>query len=311
MTSLTLAADVGGTNTRIALCHGHTVDQSTVRRYENEKFDSLEDVLKLYATEVPSKPDAVCVAVAGPVRDGVGQLTNRDWTISAEKLQEISGAPNAYVINDLEAQGHALDHVAGQLILGTPPPADHGTRLVIGVGTGFNAAPVHSSDDSYHVAASEAGHTTLPVWNEDSLALAQSIISEHGFASVEEALSGRGLLRIHAHMTDAEPHPDGMAITEKALNDPTSEEARSARLMAEILGRVAGDLALVHLPEGGVYLIGGMSRALGPWLQSQAFETGYLDKGRFSNFMHSFPVFWIEDDYAALIGCAGYVIRNL
>ena len=36
---------------------------------------------------------------------------------------------------------------------------------------------------------------------------------------------------------------------------------------------------------------------------------GYLDKGRLSDFLRTFPVALVEDDYAALTGCADYVAR--
>ena len=73
-----------------------------------------------------------------------------------------------------------------------------------------------------------------------------------------------------------------------------------------LLGRVAGDLALVHLPFQGLYLIGGVARAFSPYF-AKGFTTAFRDKGRFSDFMDDFPVYIIEDDYAALEGCADHL----
>ena len=34
------------------------------------------------------------------------------------------------------------------------------------------------------------------------------------------------------------------------------------------------------------------------------------DKGRFASFLSSFPVWVVEDDYAALTGCAAYLANG-
>ncbi len=40
----------------------------------------------------------------------------------------------------------------------------------------------------------------------------------------------------------------------------------TARLYIKILGSFLGNQALIHLPHGGIYLIGGMARAFTPYL---------------------------------------------
>jgi len=58
----------------------------------------------------------------------------------------------------------------------------------------------------------------------------------------------------------------------------------------EMLGAVAGNLALTQLPFGGIYLVGGVSRALAPYFDEFGFHDAFRDKGRFSSFMDSFTV---------------------
>ena len=62
-----------------------------------------------------------------------------------------------------------------------------------------------------------------------------------------------------------------------------------------------------HLPFGGIYLIGGVARAFQPYLERFDFAGAFRDKGRFAGFMGNFAVSVIEDDYAALTGCAVYL----
>ena len=88
---------------------------------------------------------------------------------------------------------------------------------------------------------------------------------------------------------------------------PTGRIPRSvetARIYVRMLAAVAGDLVLATLPYGGVFLIGGVVRAMQPFLERFGFADAFCDKGRFSEFMTQFPVSVIEDDYAALTGCA-------
>ncbi|QDY68735.1 glucokinase [Qingshengfaniella alkalisoli] len=310
-----LVADVGGTNTRVAVFDGQAIRADSVRRFRNADFHGLDDVLRKQVSDLGlDNLTTACVAVAGPVEDGVGRLTNLDWAIDAALLKKATGAAQGYVINDLEAQGHALDDVTWQPLLtsdGRPLDPD-GSRLVIGVGTGFNAAPVHGRPGARSVVPSECGHISLPVWDEDSYALSRWVAERcEGFASVEEVLSGRGLPAIYQFYSGEEAPRDGKAILSE-LREPGAETARrSIDMFCHILGRVAGDLALVHLPRGGIYLIGGMARAVENLLADHGFAEGFLDKGRFRQFNAAFQVFLVDDDYAALTGCMRFADNHV
>ena len=311
-----LVADTGGTNTRVALAEGTRLLPGTVTRYANAGHGGLAEVIAAFvAAQGGVDCAAAAVAVAGPVRDGVGRLTNLDWEIDETTLARATGAEIAAVVNDLEAQGHALGHLApgavSPLVPG-PAHASGATRLVIGIGTGFNAAPVHEGAFGRLVAPAEAGHVTLPVRDDTDLRLARFLQREHGFASVEDALSGRGLSHLYAFLgeTEGDPREAGSAEIVAALgtgSDPRAE--RAARLFARLLGTVAGDLALTMLPFGGIYLAGGMARAMAPHLGRLGFAEAFRDKGRFAGFMEDFSVSVIEDDYAALHGLAHHLAR--
>ncbi|MGB1034869.1 MAG: glucokinase, partial [Primorskyibacter sp.] len=82
---------------------------------------------------------------------------------------------------------------------------------------------------------------------------------------------------------------------------------RAAELFVKVLGRYAGDLALIQLPFGGIFLCGGLARAFAPHYGPMGFADAFRDKGRFSTFMDQFPVQIVTDDNAALQGCASYL----
>jgi glucokinase len=92
-----------------------------------------------------------------------------------------------------------------------------------------------------------------------------------------------------------------------ALKDGEPRAEAAVRAFARLLGTVAGDQALINLPYGGIYLIGGVTRALTPWLARFGFTEAFRDKGRFAPLMEQFSVTTVEDDYAALHGLARHL----
>lgn len=321
-TDLSLVADIGGTNTRVALARGREVLGDTVRRYANADFPDIVAVLaRFVADEGDLGPAAACVAAAGPVRDGAVRMTNiAHWpVIDADALRRATGAGVVAVLNDLQAQGHALGHVdpaRTRTIIPVPSGEPGGTKLVIGVGTGFNAAPVHDTGRGRLIPPSESGHVDLPVTDEPERRLAdwlRRMPGGHGFASVEEVLSGRGVEQVHAWLSEEEGGTGRLTAAEimadAARGGPRA--ARTAGVLARMLGRVAGNLALVHLPFGGVWLVGGVARALAPMLAEGGFVEAFRDKGRFAGLMEGFGVAVVEDDYAALTGSASHLVGLL
>ena len=313
-----LVADIGGTNTRVALADGRRILPDTIRRYANADFQGLEAVLRRYISDAGDVDTAAaCVAVAGPVRDGAATMTNLDWTIDKDTLTRATQAETVAILNDLQAQGHALGHLPPdkiRTIIDGPASDAHAAKLVIGVGTGFNAAPVFETADGRLVPPSESGHANLPIRTERELRLCQFVSTAHGFPAVEDVLSGRGLEHVYAFLGQEEGDPrEAAAATIMAAcadgSDPRADEA--ARIFTRILGTVAGNLSLIQLPFGGVYLVGGVARAFAPHLNRLGLAEAFRDKGRFAGFMSNFAVHVIEDDYAALTGSAAHLVEVL
>lgn len=321
---LVLLADIGGTNTRVALAKGHAVDHGAIRRFRNADYPDLSAILAAFLADA-GHPDiaGACVAAAGPVRDGVAVMTNLSWRITPELLRQATGTGTVAIINDLQAQGHALAHLSPESLRsvlpgkggtadGTADGTGGGTRLVIGVGTGINAAVVHRTPAGLLVTASECGHATLPVRTEEELRLAIHLAAAHGFPGIEEVLSGRGLVALDGWLAAEAGQPQTRAAAEimegiAAGDDPVARA--TDHHFQTFLGRVTGDLGLVHLPFGGIYLIGGVIRAFAPRMQDGPFARAFADKGRFSTLMAEFSVSVVEDDFAALVGCADHLAQ--
>ncbi|WP_172295293.1 ROK family protein [Pseudoruegeria sp. HB172150] len=309
-----LVADIGGTNTRVALAEGLDIVHGTVRRYRNAEYPGLETVLREYLESEDDVDCAgACVAVAGPVRNGVGQLTNLDWRIDTDTLARATQAETVSILNDLQAQGFALEHLKPeslQTVIPMPDAVPDATRLVVGAGTGFNSATVYHTRKGRIVPPAEAGHANMPIRNEADLRLAKFVETAHGFPGIEDVLAGRGLERIYAwlgHEQGAVREVRAKEIMEALAegSDPRAEE--TARVYVRLLGSVVGNLALTMLPFGGIYLIGGVATAFAPYLERFGFDDAFRDKGRFAGFMQNFGVSVVSDDYAALVGCASHL----
>lgn len=316
---LAILADIGGTNTRVALARGRAVDAASIRRFANAGFAGLEPILVQYLADAGlERVEGACVAVAGPVRDGVAEMTNLSWIIDNTQLVRATGAVTVAILNDLQAQGQALGHIAEAdlKVLLAGPKKPGGSMLVVGLGTGMNAAPVHDTPWGRVVAASECGHISMPVQTAQDFRLAQFLMHEapgaHGFAGVEEAIAGRGIGHLYAFLTQEAGQmvekPTAEVMADLARGDAMARE--TAALYIHIMGHNLGNLALTHLPFGGIYLIGGVARAMAPYLDELGFARAFRDKGRFAEFMENFCVTLVEDDYAALTGCAAYLANG-
>ncbi len=312
-----LVADIGGTNTRVALAQGREVMRATIKRYSNAENDGLTPVLTDYCAQHDAQIDAACVAIAGPVRDGRAEMTNLDWAIDHKTLETATGATRTAILNDLQAQGHAIGHVSDSnlnTILAGNDHAENSTALVVGLGTGVNVAPVFNVGNQRYVPPAEAGHISLPISHPDDAELAKMLTRDHGFAAAEDALSGRGLEHIYAFRCEKISGATPIKAAEimarmKAQNDTLAVE--SVQQYVRILGAYCGDMALLHLPFDGIYFVGGVSRAVIPYLVQFGFEEAFRAKGRFNEFLSQFPVKAINDDYAALTGCAAHLNRHV
>lgn len=331
--ALSLVADIGGTNTRVALARAGVLLPETIRRFANAGRPALEPILTEYLAgatgalatgALAGGPLAgACIAAAGPVSDGRAVMTNLAWVIEADTVAQATGAGRVALLNDLQAQGHALGHLApGALapVLTDPgggPAA--GPMLVVGLGTGVNAAPVHGAGAGRVVPPSECGHVNLPVREAEDLALmrfVEGLLASRGEAphcGVEEVLSGRGLANLAAFCAaeaGRAPFADSAAVL-AALDAGDPVAMQTARLYTRVLAQFLADQALVHLPLGGIFLIGGMARAMAPHLASNGFEAIFRAPRRVDLLSRSVAISVVEDDYAALTGCAAFLQSQL
>jgi glucokinase len=306
-----LLGDVGGTNTRLGLATGPGHPPDRILAFRNSAFPSFDQLLNHYlATQDVQHCTQVILALAAPIAGDTIRLTNSPWVIDIAGIRRTVGAHAVHLVNDLAALALSLPHLSPAMlrhVCGPVDPVDpQGRKLVLGMGTGFNAACLLQAGATT-VLPAECGHMTLPVESDDGLHLRNCLARGRGRASVERALSGQGLVEIYRWIADTHGQTaTDLPAEEIALRAVNAEDplcVKAAETLLGILATVAGDLALAYLPHGGVYLAGSVARGLSPMMGAD-FACRLVSKGRQTDLLQSFPVHLITQDTAALIGCA-------
>jgi glucokinase len=331
MDIVVLAADVGGTNTKIALAQCRAARCTIIKRniYPSRTYARLEDVVDAFLREADVAPHAshvaaACLAVAGPVENGGARLTNLPWHIDELELARRFSFGRASVINDFAAAGHGIDQLAESDLLtlqsGTAlPDAD---RIVIGAGTGLGVAWLVCSGERYEVHPSEGGHADFAPVDALQDELLLYLRRQFGRVSYERVLSGSGLMRIFSFLKERGPEQPtpalleaishgepARAITEFALAGRDALAGRALDVFASAYGAFAGNMALTGLAHGGIYVAGGIAPKIAAKLQDGTFMRAFTDKGRFQAMLAAIPVKVVMNDQVGLLGAVAEAAR--
>lgn len=294
-----LIADIGGTNARFAFVEGAVPGPAI--RLPTADFETFEPVLEAALDALPGATTATeaVIAAAGPVLGEAIDLTNLPWRIERSAVSIRLGGARVRLLNDMEAVALALpvlgpDHRVA-LRAGLPPEQPR-PMLAVNVGTGFGAALAVPTPERWVAVPGEPGHMRLaPLGPEEGRHF-------RGFASVEDLLSGRGLVALHRALGGTAEDAGAVFAAE-----PGDQAARTALdLFATCLGRIAGDLVLATGAWGGAWLCGGVVSTPRGDRFSQLFLDAFDDKGPMRSAISAVPVHHITADDPALLGLAAF-----
>lgn len=310
-----LIGDLGGTHARFARSHDHGAGFDDPVTLECDAFDSPESAVEggLAALGMAA-PDTICLAVAGPVRDGRAGFLNRDWIIDAERISSRLGGCRVQLVHDFEAVAWALPALGPRHLVAVGPagPTLSGnsdfTVAVLGPGTGLGVSGLLRRGATVVALRSEGGHLGFAPETEEQAAVLAALRSRFERVSDERLLSGSGLVNIHAALQEVhgarEPERDAAGIFELARNDPGSLAATAERLFFTVLGQVAGNLALTLGAQDGVFIGGGIVPRYRERLVSSDFRAGFENKGRHRELMKKIPTWLITHPHPGLLGAA-------
>jgi glucokinase len=252
------------------------------------------------------------LAVAGPIDGEAIELTNCPWVVRPREMLKSLELGEIIVLNDFEAQALAVSSLpeSGRRKLGGGVPHEGASRLVLGPGTGLGVAGLVRARKMWIPVAGEGGHVDLGPRTARDYALWPHLRTIEGRVSAEEVLSGRGMINLYealCRVDGVEPTLKQPAdVTEAATKGGDAKAIETADLFSTYLGRVAGDLALVFMARGGVYIGGGIIQHLLPILNPPHLRAAFEDKAPHRELLKDMAIFAITEPLAALAGLATF-----
>lgn len=308
-----LLGDIGGTNARFSILADEQAEPIRFPNVRTADFPTIDEAIRTDVLDkTPVRPRAAILAVAGPIEGDEIDLTNCDWIVRPKAMISDLGFEDVLVLNDFEAQALAVACLTGEdrEPIGTGTEPSTASRVVLGPGTGLGVAGLVHVHDTWFPVPGEGGHVDVGPRSERDLAIFPHLARIEGRVSAEEILSGRGLVNIYRAICRADGLQPAFAepaeITASGLAGSNREAVETLSLFATYLGRVAGDMALIFMAKGGVYLAGGISQKIIPALKQPEFRAAFEDKAPHSELMCDIPTFVVTHPLAALAGLASY-----
>jgi len=312
---LRVIGDIGGTHARFALAqHGAYSHQ---QRSDVSKYKSLFEAMQDYLATLPPdmKPKVAVIDVAGPVRGDEIKMTNLDWSFSANDMKQRLGLKAFRVLNDFAAAASSIPYLpkADCFAIGPDLPALKGPVGVIGPGTGLGVGALIPDGERWTLVPGEGGHVSLPSSSEIEDRILAVLRKRWAHVSAERVLSGAGLVNLYRALCEI----DGVAaapftpadVTDHATRGTDPVCVRAFGHFCEMLGTVAGDLALTLGATGGIYIAGGILLRFKEAFAASGFRARFENKGRFRDWLRTVPTPLILEESPALLGLANVPVE--
>jgi glucokinase len=308
-----LIGDIGGTNARFAILLDSYAEPKEFPTVQTADYVNIDEAIQSAILDHTSiQPRSAVLAVAGPVEGDEIELTNCDWVVRPKAMAAGLGLEDIVVLNDFEAQ--ALSVVAlgeDQMVkIGSGAAEEDASRVILGPGTGLGVAGLIHACHRWIPVPGEGGHMDIGPRTERDFEVFPHLDKIEGRISGEQLLCGRGLVNIYRAIAKADGKTPTLAtpaeITVAGLDKSDAVAVEALSMFVTCLGRTAGDLALVFMSRGGVYLTGGIAQKIVPALKSGLFRSAFEDKAPHSELLRAMPVYVITNPRGAVAGLAAY-----
>ena len=308
-----LIGDIGGTNARFSILTDATSAPTELPNIRTADFPTIADAIRKDVYEKTDiRPRSAILAVAGPIQGDEIPLTNCPWVVKPKDMIASLGLEDVLVVNDFEAQALAIATLGenDREALGPASSSPVASRVVLGPGTGLGVAGLVQAQGKWFPIPGEGGHVDLGPRTERDYQIFPHIERIDGRISGEQILCGRGLVHLYKAICAAdgiEPKfTDPKDVTEHASAGSDPQAVETVELFAGYLARLAGDLALIFMAKGGVFLAGGIPQKIMHALRSEQFRVEFEDKAPHSEMLKSISTFVVTHPRAALAGLAAY-----
>lgn len=332
--TILLAGDIGGTKTilrLVELADGLNFKTIHQQKYSSAQFPDLVPMVQQFLSGVKgAKPQAACFAIAGAVMNQTSKLTNLNWFLSSDRLEQELAIAQVVLLNDFAANCYGVLGLESSDLHTVQPgkPKANAPIAVIGAGTGLGAGFLVPQGEQYQVFASEGGHADFTPKSELELQLAFYLQSKYQteHVSMERLVSGRGIIDIYEFLRFKQIFPESPATAQEFADMPQTQLdpaaiisqgalansdplcAKTMEIFIENYGSQAGNLALTLLPFGGLYITGGIAAKILPLMQSARFINAFKRKGRLGEVLQEIPLHVVLNPQVGLLGsilCGG------
>lgn len=193
----------------------------------------------------------------------------------------------------------------------------HGRRVAFGIGTGLGVKDgVLFENGDFWLGHNEMGHIGVcmpPLAKAEHLQRHREIVKflrdKHAtHVTFEEILSGRGLARLHSFFYT---HADKLTPEETGGLLARGQASELADAFAWYAGLFTGTLQLSFMPEGGIYITGGVALTHSTIFDLPAFTDGIHASPAYLTQRQAFPITVLNNNHCALYGCGYYAMKRL
>lgn len=302
-----LLADIGGTNIRFSIYKNGKM--SPVTQFKTADFKKPEQVFDSYINALKNKPTHMILGVAGPVHSDVVHLTNRDWTIKAEKFEKRYHLTKCQLVNDFVLKGYGVlaltkkDYIA----LNTAKPQKNRPMCIIGPGTGLGVCFLTYCNNSWVAHASEAGHTDICAASPQGQEILDFLKQTTPYLSAEEILSGRGLVALYRTVCHLNGYETASLSPEKVCDLALNGDLfalKAYRHFFDFLATFAGNMGITLKTLGGIYITSSILKndQIIDMLRQHDFKTPFENRGKMKKLVSDIPVFLVSRPKLAFLG---------
>ena len=275
--------------------------------FQNRHFDSLQELLRGYLRQCPDCPGSAALAVAAPILEDEVRMPNLGWRFSRGSLVDELELRKLVVLNDFAAVAWGLPSLTATDLhkVGSGAAVAGTAMATLGPGSGLGVATVAPCGDQWAVVEGEGGNITFSGVTPGQQAVTDHIRAKHGHCSAESLLSGPGLVNIYmalANLQGRNADRPGPAQVSRAAADGEALACEARDMFFEVLGTVAGNLALTAGARGGVFIAGGIVPRLLEPLEQSRFRECFEEKGRYRFYLEAIPTYVITEPYPAFRG---------
>ena len=311
-----IAADVGGTKTRLVVADTDTPDNVLYEaRYSSRDYAGFEPLLQTFIEESGCdnrQLAALSLALPGVVNGADATLTNLPWTIRKKVLQDEFGIEQVHFMNDFQASALGIPHLKAEdlVCLNSGMHENEATRVAVGAGTGLGVSWMLNDGANTRAWSTEGGHIDFAPVDEQQIELLKFLIRRHGHVSYERLLSGDGLVALYEFCSGNERAGIDAAWVHAEAENNNQAASRAMSLFVSIYGAFVGNMALLFKPQGGIYITGGIAAKIISWMKSDDFISAYLNKGRMRALAEQTSVYLVINERVGVIGAISEAVKQ-